>query len=495
MPNEVLIEMKDIVKSFFGVTVFKDFSLDFRSGEVHCICGENGAGKSTLIKILSGAYQPNGGEIFFEGKKVSMDHPRIALELGIQTIYQEHNLYTKLPVYENLFVGHEYMKGKFVDKAAMINKTQEILDYLDTPISPNAVVGTLGDGEQKLVEIARGLVQKSKVIILDEPTSSFSRKEIEHLLNVIKQLKNDGKCIIYISHHLEEVFQIADRVTVIRDGEKINTYDIANLTEAQLINDMVGRDVSSFYNREEVPTGEVMFEVKGLAGNGLENISFHVKKGEILGFAGMVGAGKTEIAELLFGAVGRTQGELFINGNKVDIKSPKDAIDNKMCFITESRQHTGLFLEHSIMANTVFSHYRQTKGVIALPSNDAALAKKYVQKLNIVTTSIYKKVKLLSGGNQQKVVLAKWFATEGEVYIFDEPTKGIDIGAKEEIYKLMTQLIKEKKCIVLISSDMPELIALSNRICVMRDKKIVAELNKEEISEQTILKHSIGGSL
>ena len=495
MPNGVIVEMKNIVKSFYGIDVFKDFSLEFREGEIHCICGENGAGKSTLIKILSGAYQPNGGEIFYMGKKVKIENPKNALELGIQTIYQEHTLYHKLKVYENLFVGHEYMKSGFVDKAQMIRKTQEIMDYLETDISPNATVGKLGDGEQKLVEIARGLVQQSKMIIMDEPTSAFSRKEIGHLMNVLRQLKKDGKCIIYISHHLEEVFEIADRVTVIRDGERIHTYDIGSLAESMLINDMVGRDVSSFYNRESVATGDVMLEVKGMTGNGVEDISFQVKKGEILGFAGMVGAGKTEMAELLFGAVKLEKGEIRINGQRVDIKLPRNAVDNKMCFITESRQHSGLFLEHSIMANTALPNYRKRKGAWVRPSDDVKLAETYVEKLNIATTSIQKKVKLLSGGNQQKVVLAKWFATDGEIYIFDEPTKGIDIGAKEEIYKLMTQLIKEGKCIVLISSDMPELIAMSNRICVMRDGRIVAELDQEEISEQTILRYSIGGNL
>ena len=495
MDNETLIEMKNIGKSFFGVTVFKDFSLNFRQGEVHCICGENGAGKSTLIKILSGAYQPNGGEIFFEGKKVVIDSPRDAIRLGIQTIYQEHTLYATLSVYENLFVGQEYTAGLVLNKKAMVEKTKEILRYLDSEIDPYAIIGQLSGSQQKVVEIARCLIVRAKVVIMDEPTSSFSMKEIQHLLGIVRQLKKDGICIIYISHHLEEVFQIADQVTVIRDGVKVGTYGIEGLSEEQLINSMVGRDVGSFYSRETVPVGEVMFRVERLCGNGVKDINFEIHKGEILGFSGMVGAGKTEMAQLLFGAVRKESGKTWIKGKSVEINSPKKAIENGMCYITESRQHTGLFLTHSIMVNTVVVNYNKRKGFLVNPRLDRKISEEGVKRLNIITTTIEKIVKELSGGNQQKVVLSKWFSVEGEIYIFDEPTRGIDVGAKEEIYKLMTLLVKEGKCILLISSDMPELIGMSNRIFVMRGGNVVAELNKGEISEQRILKYSIGGTV
>jgi len=495
MGNEVIIELRNVVKAFYGTTVFKNFSLEFRRGEIHCICGENGAGKSTLIKILSGVYHPNSGEIFFEGKKVDMVDPRLAIRMGIQTIYQEHSLYPELSVMENLFAGQEYMKNPIMlDKKQMLHKTQEMLDYLGvSTITPTDIVGTLGDGEQKLMEIARGLLCESKVIILDEPTSSLGSTEIAQLLEVVCNLKEAGLCIIFISHHLEEVFQIADFVTVIRDGEKIRTYDKASLSPEKIIADMVGRDVSGFYQRRPVPIGDVMFEVKELSGNGHENISFRVHSGEILGVAGMVGSGKTEMAELIFGAVRKTAGSIYIRGKEVEVKSPKQAIENRMCFITESRQMTGLFLEQTITANVVIAEYMNRMGFFVHAKDDEAISNHYIKELKVITTSSQKIVKELSGGNQQKVVLAKWFATQGDIFIFDEPTKGIDIGAKEEIYHLMLNIVESGKCIILISSEMPELIAMSDRLLIMRDYKLVTELTGGDITENTILQHSIGG--
>ena len=293
-------------------------------------------------------------------------------------------------------------------------------------------------------------------------------------------------------NHLEETFEIADRITVIRDGKKISTYAASEITEQKLINDMVGRDVSSFYHRQDAEQGDVMLEVDGLCGNGVRDISFSLRSGEILGFAGMVGAGRTEMAELLFGVKPKTNGTVKIKGVTVDIRQPKDAIRNKMCFITENRQRTGLFLKHTILQNIVISNYRKRRGILARPSVDKKVADDYIERLNVVTSSRLKKVVELSGGNQQKVVLAKWFATDADIFLFDEPTKGIDIGAKEEIYKLMTSLIQQGKCIVLISSDMPELIAMSDRICVMRNGTITARLQENEVSEQSILKCAIG---
>lgn len=473
--------------------MFKDFSLDFKAGEVHCICGENGAGKSTLMKILSGVYQPDNGEILFEGQPVHIQEPKDAIELGIQTIYQEHTLYPQLTVTQNLFPGREEVRKMICDEKTMLRKTHEILEYLGAEISPNAIVKTLSDGQQKLVEIARGLMQKAKVIVMDEPTSSFNRKEINHLLDIIRKLRNDGVCIVYISHHLEETFQIADRVTVIRDGCKINTWNRDELTEQLLISNMVGRDVSAFYKREPVPVGELVLDVQHMFNQRCNDISFQLHRGEILGFSGMVGAGKTEVAETLFGITPYTSGNIILHGQEVKIQSAKDAIDHRLCFVTESRQHSGLFLGHSIMRNSVVVRYQKEKGVLVSARKDKTLAESFVKKLRIVTPNVDKQVRQLSGGNQQKVVLAKWFASDGDIFIFDEPTKGIDIGAREEIYHLMTALLKEGKSIILISSDMPELIAMSNRVCVMRDHRIVKELSGADINEQTILKYSIGG--
>ena len=496
MLQDLILEMKGIHKSFPGVDVFRGFDFDLRKGEVHCICGENGAGKSTLIKILSGAYAPDGGEILIDGKKTEGMSPRSAMKLGIQTIYQEHALYPLLPVFENLFAGNEIGNVLRVSKSAMVAKTREVLKFLHSDISPYDVVGNLGSGEQKTVEIARAFIKESKIMVLDEPTASFSKKETDHLLGIIRKLSGEGISIIYISHHLDEVFKIADRVTVIRDGQKINTYAIADLTEQQLIKDMVGRDVSAFYKREHAEIGDIIFEAKDVSGNGVKQASINVRAGELLGIAGMVGSGRTELAELLFGVKPMETGEVKIRGKKVHIKTPLDAIANGMCFITEDRQSSGLFLIHSISRNTVIASYAKSKMPFAVPSEDVKLAKKYVKAMNVATPSVDQKVMFLSGGNQQKVVLAKWFATAGDIFIFDEPTRGIDVGAKEEIYKIMTGLLKEGKSVIMVSSDMPELIAMSDRIMVMRDGVMVAEINRrEEICEENILNFSIGGGV
>ena len=492
MPEGVILDMKGISKSYPGVTVFDDFDFDLRKGEIHCICGENGAGKSTLIKMLSGAHAPDSGEIFFEGNKVEGLSPRAAMKMGIQTIYQEHNLFPMLNVVENLYAGNEMTSGIIINKARMVAKAKEILEYLHSDISPFDIVGRLGSGAQKTVEISKALVQESKVIILDEPTASFSQAETAHLFRTIKKLVQNGLSIIYISHHLEEVFSLADRVTVIRDGKKINTYDIADLTEQKLIHDMVGRDVSLFYQRPRLPVGEVVFEARDLSGNGVSGASFSVRKGEILGISGMVGSGRTELAELVFGAKKCDSGEIRVNGSRVRMRSPLSAIEHRLCFITEDRQASGLFLKHTLEKNIPIVSYRQTKTPFAFPRDDVKLSQRYIDALNIMTPSVFQLAMLLSGGNQQKVVLAKWFATKADIFIFDEPTRGIDVGAKEEIYKIMIELLKERKSIIMISSDMPELIAMSDRIMVMRGGRIVAELAKEEINEETILKHAIG---
>ena len=494
MPGELILEMKGISKSFPGVKVFENFNFDLRTGEIHCVCGENGAGKSTLIKMLSGAYTPDKGKIYFDGKEVSLT-PHSAMQIGIQTIYQEHTLFPLMNVVENLFTGRELTNGIVINKSLMVAKAREVLRYLNSDISPYDIVGSLGSGGQKTVEIAKGLIQESKVIILDEPTASFSQTEIEHLLDIIKRLAQNGLSIIYISHHLEEVFKIADRVTVIRDGQKIRTYDSGNLSEQMLIHDMVGRDVSLFYQRQPAPIGEVVFEARNLSGNGVKNASLTVRSGELLGIAGMVGSGRTELAELLFGAKKAAGGEILIKGKQVRMRTPLAAILNQMCFITEDRQSTGLFLKHSLDKNIPIASYSQSDSPFASPADDVKLAKKYIDTLKIATPSVFQKAMFLSGGNQQKVVLAKWFATQADIFIFDEPTRGIDVGAKEEIYKIMIDLLKQGKAIIMISSDMPELISMSDRVMVMRSGSTVAEIQKGEITEEHILKYSIGGSV
>ena len=353
-------------------------------------------------------------------------------------------------------------------------------------------MGRLSSGQQKTVEIAKGLVFKRKVIILDEPTASFSASEIDNLLEIIRTVKQSGLGIIYISHHLEEVFQIADRVTVLRDGRRVSQYAIGALTKSQLIKDMVGRDPSTFYQRESVPVGEVVFEAKNVSGNGVKDVSFALRRGEVLGFSGMTGSGRSELMELLFGAARLESGELSMNGRPIRHATPKASIRNRMCFITEDRQSTGLFLEQAIAQNVTVANMVNTRSFLARPAEDLRIAGGLIKKLLIRAGSAKVRVVTLSGGNQQKVVLAKWFNTNGEVFIFDEPTRGIDVNSKQEIYQLMVGLLKQGKAIIMVSSDMPEVISMSDRVAVMKDGGLVGLIDKDRITEENILTLSIG---
>jgi len=494
MPDEVILRLENISKSFPGVKALQNISFDLRKGEVHCLCGENGAGKSTLIKILSGAYQPDeGGVIMFEGKKVTLN-PHIAISMGIQTIYQEHTVFRHLNITENIFTGLEMGRNGILQKKEMKKKAEEVLKYLKSDLNPDDIMGDLTSGQQRIVEIAKGLIFQRKVIILDEPTAAFSVSEIDTLLGIIKTVKESGIGIIYISHHLEEVFRIADRVTVLRDGQKVSMYDLKDVTTEKLIKDMVGRDPSTFYKREEVPSGEVIFEARNVTGNGAKNVSLKLKRGEILGVAGMAGSGRSELMNVLFGAAGIESGVILINNKVVKQASPSNAIRNKMCFITEDRQSTGLFLKQSIAQNTIIANLVNTRGFFMSSTNDYKTGDKFIKLLGTKADDSHVRVINLSGGNQQKVVLAKWLNTDGEIFIFDEPTRGIDVGSKQEIYHIMVDLLKQGKAIIMVSSDMPEVIAMSDRVIVMKNGEVTAELSKNEVSEENILTHSIGGS-
>jgi ABC-type sugar transport system ATPase subunit len=487
-----ILQLRNISKTFPGVRALENISFDLKEGEVHCLCGENGAGKSTLIKILSGAYQPDeGGEIFFEGRKIILN-PRFAMKMGIQTIYQEHVVFETLSIVENIFTGSEIVSRGLLQKREMLHQTAEVLKYLKSDLSPDMKMGELSSGEQKTVEIAKGLVFKRRVIILDEPTASFSSVEIENLLDIIHTIKKTGLGIIYISHHLEEVFRIADRVTVLRDGRKVSVYHINGLTRDTLIKDMVGRDPSTFYQRERVPVGEVIFEARNVTGNGAINVSFVLRKGEILGIAGMAGSGRSELMNVLFGSAPLESGEILIRGKAVKHSNPQSAIKNKMCFITEDRQNTGLFLPQTIAENVTIANLVNTSEFVVRQDDDSRTGLRFVKELNIKANDARTRVVNLSGGNQQKVVLGKWFNTNGEIFIFDEPTIGIDVGSKQEIYKIMVDLLKQGKAILMVSSDMPEIISMSDRVMVMKNGQTAAELTTAEISEENILTHSIG---
>ncbi len=493
MPLEEILRLQNITKTFPGVRALSNVNFDLYEGEVHCICGENGAGKSTLIKIISGAYEPDEGTIEVNSQEVMLD-PKRAHDLGIQTVYQEHNIFQHLTITENIFTGLEISKRGVLQKKVMEQRTREALEQLHCYFEPSTMMSELSSGEKKLVEIGKALVFNRKIIILDEPTSSFSTSEIDHLLHIIGLLKEKGMGIIYISHHLDEVFKIGDRVTVLRDGSVISNYRTSEIKEEQLIRDMVGRDASAFYNRDFFKTGEVVLEAKNLTGNGVEDISFTLKRGEILGVAGMVGSGRSELMSVLFGAAPLDAGELQILGKKVNFKAPENAIKHKMCFITEDRQFTGLFLTHTIARNTVIANLVNEKRRFIDPKEDVAVGDEYIKKIGTKAENSLVQVMNLSGGNQQKVVLGKWFLTNGEIFIFDEPTRGIDVGSKQEIYSIMLGLLKENKAIIMVSSDMPEVISMSDRIIVMKDGKLTAELGRHEISEESILKNSIGGT-
>lgn len=492
---EAIFKLSNISKTFPGVKALSGIDFDLRAGEVHCLCGENGAGKSTLIKIISGAYQPDaGGSIYFDGKKTTLN-PKTAMEMGIQTIYQEHNVFPMLNVTENIFAGLEILeKGMLVNKREMRKKTQEALEYLHCNFGPDAIVGELSSGEKKLVEIAKAIVFKRRIIILDEPTASFSVAEIEMLMNVVKKVAASGIAIAYISHHLDEVFRLADRITILRDGTRIMTVDANEINEPTLVRNMVGRDVSAFYNRDYYEPGEVAIEVKGMSGNGVKNIDFTAYRGQILGFAGMVGSGRSELMTLLMGGAKRTAGTLKVFGKKVEFASPADAIRNRMCFITEDRQHTGLFLTHTIARNSIIANLVNRKSMFIHPNEDYEVGQKYIKELRTKANDANVIAGNLSGGNQQKVVLAKWFHTDGEIFIFDEPTRGIDVGAKQEIYQIMLDLLHQNKCILMVSSDMPEMVSMADRVIVMKNGGIAGTLERDQISEENILQLSIGGS-
>jgi len=493
--NQVLIHVEECTKSFSGITVFDHVSFDLLAGEIHCLVGENGAGKSTFIKILSGAYVPDSGKIEILGHEIKHFDPRVARGLGVQTIYQSQHLMHDLTVAENTFMG-DYVTGKggFMNYKSLAKKTQEIFDEMGVDIDPNAILGDLDITDRQSVQIARALAQDAKVLILDEPTASYGKREKTGLMELVRKVAAKGIGIIYISHHLDEVFELADRVTVIRDGKKISTYKRDEISEKNLIRDMVGRDTDMFYMREAIEKGDELLEIVDLYKKDyLNKSSFSMRRGEILGIGGMVGSGRTELANLIFGVVKSDGGKVLLNGKDITAKDPHGAIKDGICLITEDRQKTGLFLNHSVKWNFVSAIINKSSGSLIHQRREDEVLKDYVDKIKIRMSGIDQEILYLSGGNQQKVVLSKWMHTDAEVIIFDEPTKGIDVGAKEDVYHLMTNLAKTGKFIIMISSDMPELIAMSDRVIVMKDRTLIAELQGPDINEEKILAVSLGG--
>lgn len=495
--NKPVISMKNIVKEFSGVRALSSITLDIYKGEIHCLVGENGAGKSTLMKILSGAYNPTSGNIIINGVTYESLTPNLSKELGINIVYQENDLVSSMNVVENIYVGNEKTKGLgFVDYKKMLETTQKSMDDLGIEINPNTKIEDLSVSDQQFVKILKALSVETKILIMDEPTSMFNVEDATKVLELTKKISKKGISIIYISHFLNEIVQIADRITVIRDGSVVNTYINQNekVEIKTITQDMVGRPIDMFYQKEKQLIGDVMFEVNNLRlTKDSPVLNFNVRKGEILGFAGMVGSGRTEIVRAISGADQPYSGDIFINGKKVKISNPNESINNGIAFITEDRQELGLMLNNSVLENTTIIGLRdKIKGFFINIKKHPKFVGDIIHDLRVKTPSIWTEAIYLSGGNQQKVVLAKWLYAEQDIYIFDEPTRGIDINAKVEFYKQMSILTKQGKCIIMISSDMPELISMSDRVLVIRDEMIEAELIGDEITEQEIIKKALG---
>lgn len=493
MSNSYLLEMKNITKEFPGVLALDRANFNLRKGEVHALMGENGAGKSTLIKILSGAYQMEQGEIIINNEKVNIQNPGEAQKLGISVIYQEFNLVPYLTVAENIFLGRESMKNTcLIDTKDIIKNSRKILDDLDLGLAPDKLVNELGVAKQQMVEVAKALSMNSRIIIMDEPTAALGDHEIEQLFKTIKGLKKRGISIIYISHRIEELWEIADRVTVLRDGQYIATTDINEMNKDKLIKQMVGRDLTEQFPLRNSTAGREILRVEGLFQEVLlKDISFDLKKGEVLGFAGLVGSGRTELMRCIFGVDNYNEGKIFIDNEEVSINNPKDAIRQGIGFITEDRKSQGLILLRSIKENITITDLNQfiDNGFINY-KKEQKLTKDFINKLKIKTPSIEQEVRYLSGGNQQKVVLAKWLLQEARILIFDEPTRGIDVGAKKEVYNLINRLVENGVGIIMVSSELPEVMGMSDRVLIMSHGRITGELSAREATQEKILKYA-----
>jgi ribose transport system ATP-binding protein len=490
------LELKNISKSFAGVPALRNVSLQIRKGEVHALCGENGAGKSTLIKILSGVYQPDNGDILIQGQKIKNVTPQSANKMGIYAVYQENALVGTLSVAENIYLNKQFKQPgtNIVDWSRTYEEAGRLIEKLKINIDPYVRCNTLGIAGQQAVQIVKALAQEFEVLILDEPTASFGKAEIDNLFRIINLLRDEGKSIIYISHHIDEVFEIANKITVIRDGEVICTEAASDINKTKLINYMIGREATTIYEKSAYEIGALGFSVQCMSrSNVVKNVSFDVHYGEILGIYGMVGAGRTELARLIFGVDQRDSGRVFLHGKDVTPSSPKHAIKAGIAFLTEDRRQSGLVINKSIEDNIILPSLNLLRGLFLKVSSVREIALELMQKLGIKAPSSQSETKNLSGGNQQKVVVAKWLNTKADVFLFDEPTRGIDVGAKGEIYKLCNDLARQGKIIVFITSDMEELLCISDRVLIMREGKLVAELTNNEMTQSRVLYESIGG--
>lgn len=485
--SKKILEMKNITKSYSGTTVLSGMNFNLHEGEIHCIVGENGAGKSTFIKILSGAIKPDCGEIIAFGEKCNYTDPQVPIKMGISTIYQDVDLVDTLTVADNIFFGNEICYRKIIKTKQQNKEAKKLLATLAVDLDPSTLVEKLTPANKQTLQMVKALHRGAKIIIMDEPTASLGEEESEALVKIVKKLAKDGIGIIYISHYLEEVFELADKITVIKDGHVSGCYIANEITNEEIITAMVGREAALFYQKEKVEIGDIQLEVKNLSRLPyVNNISFNVKKGEILGIGGLVGSGRTELMRLVFGADKAISGTIIKNNQVISIKTPRDAIINRICMLGENRKEDGMFLQRSIMENICV--VKNEEKIFVNPKQDKVRAKKLTTQLNLKMQDINQEVERLSGGNQQKSIVARWLMTDCDVIIFDEPTKGVDIGAREEIYQLMVELTKQGKSIIMVSSDMPELLSMSDRICVLREGEMGETISTIGLTEEKLIK-------
>ncbi|MDR2247664.1 MAG: sugar ABC transporter ATP-binding protein [Treponema sp.] len=493
MPENALLELRRISKQYPGVLALDDISVTFKTNEIHALVGENGAGKSTLIKVLSGAISPDKGEIVFEGITHIAMTPKLSRDLGIAVIYQEFNLVPALTVAENVFVGSMPGNKVFIDRQSCEKKTVEIFQRMKINIDPKSLVRDLTVAYKQMVEIAKALSKNVRILVMDEPTAPLTSKETDILLEIVENLKKQGVTIIFITHRLDEVFRIADRITVMRDGCFAGEMDPKNTTRDDLIRSMVGRHIADTYPVRTSSIGEPVLEVAALNGAGIEDIDFVVRRGEILGFAGLVGAGRTETMRFLFGADKKKGGTIVFKGEDIEIKTPRESVRRGIGLIPEDRKQQGVILGFPIRWNVSLAILEKlSKYLLLNHAGEKKTAEQLRVSLDIKTQDIMQITRNLSGGNQQKVALAKWLAAECEVLIFDEPTRGIDVGARYEIYKLMNELCAQGKAIIMVSSDMEELLGMSDRIVVLCEGRKTGELNREQFSQETVLRLASG---
>lgn len=489
--NDIILSLRNITKIYPGVIALSDVSIDFKRGEIHAIVGENGAGKSTLIKTITGAVSFDDGIITIDGATFDSISPIQAREHGVEAIYQEYNLVEALSAAENICYGKKY--GRFVNYPVMRKVAQDLFDQFKIDIDPDAIVRELSSAKMQIIEIAKAVSKGAKILIMDEPSAPLTVNEIDLMMNIVRKLKSDGVTILYISHRLDEIFKLADQVSVFRDGKYIATKNVANTNRSELIKLMVGRELAEEYPKRTMESGEIALELKNLSGNGVEGISLKAHRGEIVGLAGLVGAGRSEIMRVVYGYEKKQSGQVLVYGKEVEINNCHDAMMHGIGLVTEDRKREGCFLMMDVRWNIIFAALRQISNRLVVDvKKEKEITTSFKGKLKIRTPNMEQLVMNLSGGNQQKIIVARVLAAGLDILIFDEPTRGIDVGAKKEIYELMNELCMEGKTIIMISSDMEELLGMSDRIVVLYEKQYVGEIEKEDFSQERVLSMASG---